>query len=353
MNQLTKRELLSIGAGTIAAGSAGCLDAVSGGSDGETAVQSSFFVLGDFAANVAGGAADADTLVPVGQHGHGWEPSGQLQRDVLTANAFVFMGEGFQPWADDIVRNVESDDANVEVIEARHGIDLLSVDGDHEGHEGHEADEGGHEADEDDHTEETGSDDHDGEDNHGGGDGHDHGDVDPHFWLDPTRAATAVETVREGLVAVDPENEETYVDNAAAYRERLAELDEAFESALASASRETVLVAGHNSFQYLGHRYGFEVHALTGISPDDSPSQRDILKAQEAIDHHGVDHVLAPVFESDRAAEQLVEETDASEVLPITPIPGQTEAWASDEWGYVEVQENVNLPSLRAALGAE
>jgi len=334
MSGPTRRDVLRIGAGTLAAGAAGCLDAVSGDNDDGTSAQSSFFVLGDFTARVAGDAADANTLVPVGQHGHGWEPSGQLQRDVLTADAFVYMGEGFQPWADDIVRNIESDDADVDVIEARHGVDLLSADGDHEDHD-----------DEDDH------DDHDGEDDHDSD--HDHSDADPHFWLDPTRAATAVETIADGLAAVDPENEATYEDNAAAYGERLAELDETFESALSSATRETVLVAGHNSFQYLGRRYGFEVHALTGLSPDDSPSQQDVRAAQAAIDRHDVDHVLAPVFESDRAAEQLVEETDASEVLPITPIPGRTEAWASDGWGYVEVQENVNLPSLRTALGAE
>jgi zinc transport system substrate-binding protein len=339
--------VLRIGAGTLAAGVAGCLDAVSGDNDDGTSAQSSFFVLGDFTARVAGDAADANTLVPVGQHGHGWEPSGQLQRDVLTADAFVYMGEGFQPWADDIVRNIESDDADVDVIEARHGVDLLSADGDHEDHDGHEGDEGDHDEEAGDQTEETEEDAHDEED------GHDHDEVDPHFWLDPTLAVTAVETIADGLAAVDPENEATYEDNAAAYGERLAELDETFESALSSATRETVLVAGHNSFQYLGRRYGFEVHALTGISPDDSPSQQDVREAQEVIDRHDVDHVLAPVFESDRAAEQLVEETDASEVLPITPIPGRTEAWASDGWGYVEVQENVNLPSLRTALGAE
>jgi len=112
-------------------------------------------------------------------------------------------------------------------------------------------------------------------------------------------------------------------------------------------------VAGHNSFQYMGHRYGFEVHALTGLSPDESPSQQDIGEAQAVVDEHGIDHVLAPVFESDRAAELLVEDTDASEVLPITPLPGRTEAWADQGWGYVEVQENVNLPTLRTALGAE
>ncbi|NHN48307.1 zinc ABC transporter solute-binding protein [Halostella sp. JP-L12] len=344
-NELTRRDALRAGVGTLAAGVAGCLGAVSGGSESDgTAVQSSFFVLGDFADRVAGDAADANTLVPVGQHGHGWEPSGQLQRDVLTADAFVYVGEGFQPWADDIVANVQSDDADVEPIAAWENVDLLPVDGDHEGDTDHED---GHE---EDHNESEGGheDAHDESE-----DDHDHGDADPHFWLDPTRAATAVETIAEGMAAVDPDNEETYAENAEAYREELAALDERFESTLSSTSRDAVLVAGHDSFGYLARRYGFEVHALTGLSPDDSPSQRDVREAQEVVDAHGIEHVLAPVFESDRAAEQLVEETDATEVLPVTALPGQREDWAADGWGYVEVQENLNLPSLATALGAE
>jgi zinc transport system substrate-binding protein len=39
-------------------------------------------------------------------------------------------------------------------------------------------------------------------------------------------------------------------------------------------------------------------------------------------------------------------------VLPLTPIPGQTEEWADNDWGYVEVMENVNLPTLEQALDA-
>ncbi|WP_135820365.1 metal ABC transporter substrate-binding protein [Halostella litorea] len=346
MNGLTRRGMLATGAGTLAAAVAGCLGGVSG-DDGGTTAEASFFVLGDFAAEVAGDAADAETLVPVGQHGHGWEPSGQLQRNVLTADAFVYMGEGFQPWADDVVANVERDDEDVEVVAARRDVDHLPPDGSHDGHD-----------DRDEHDGENHDDGHDGDD-HGDGSedhddgGHDHGDADPHFWLDPTRAATAVGTIADGFAAVDPDNESAYRDNAAAYRDRLAALDDEFEAALSSASRDAVLVAGHNSFQYMGRRYGFEVHALTSVSPDDSPSQRDIGAAQEIIERHGIDHVLAPTFEADRAAELLVEDTDASEVLPITPIPGRTEAWADEGWGYVEVQEHVNLPSLRTALGAE
>jgi zinc transport system substrate-binding protein len=113
-----------------------------------------------------------------------------------------------------------------------------------------------------------------------------------------------------------------------------------------------VLVAGHNAFQYLGERYGFEVHALTGISPDDSPTPRDIERAQAVVEDEGVSHVLAPVFESDRAARRLAEETSVEGVLPITALAGRTEEWDEQGWRYEDVMREVNLATLREALGA-
>lgn len=311
MCELTRRGFL-LGAGGAMAATAGCLGGPTAARDGG-GVQASFFVVSDLAANVAGDAMPVETLVPFGQHGHGWEPGPSVQRAVASADAFVYVGEGFQPWADKIVRNLRSDGADVPVIEAWANIELRS---------------GNHEE-------------------------HDHGASDPHFWLDTERAGQAVENVDNGLAAADPANADAYAANAAAYTDRLAALDAAYRKRLADRTGDTVLVAGHNSFQYLAERYGFHVEALTGIAPDASPTPSDIARAQTAIDEHAVEYILAPVFESDRAARQLVAETDARAVLPLTPVPTLTEEWRENGWGYLEVMAEVNLPSLARALGAE
>ncbi|WP_101294465.1 metal ABC transporter substrate-binding protein [Halegenticoccus soli] len=401
MSGYTRRRALGIGAGVAVAAFAGCLGEGGDGSGGATGgdgepVQASFFVLSDFADSVAGDAVEVGNLVPFGQHGHGWEPGPDIQRTVLRSDALVYMGDGFQPWADKIVQNVRDNDEDVSVIAAREDVDLLGPPGeggDDHGHGDHEGGEHGH----DDHAEDdhghndTAEDDHDHEaggnetdhgheaggnetggheggshdehaeeshEEHGEhgdheGDGHDHGPHDPHFWLDPTRAATAVENVRRGLVEVYPDRESAFADNAAAYASELEALDEEFRSSLDGRERDDVLVAGHNAFQYLGNRYGFTVHALTGLAPDSQASPRDVSRAQALIEEHGITHVLAPVFESDRAAKQLVEETDATEAVPLTPVPTLKAEWAEKGWGFVDVMRNVNLPSLQKALGAE
>ncbi|MFD1564547.1 metal ABC transporter substrate-binding protein [Haloarchaeobius amylolyticus] len=486
MSQHTRRRVIATGLGAATFGTiAGCLSDNSG-SDG-TVAQSSFFVFGDFANEVAGDTATAETLVPIGQHGHGWEPGPKVQGTVLESDLFIHGTEGFQPWADDLVQSLRDDGADVQTVAVGEGITLAEGGHDHEeeadhdhdeahsddpldshavshacghmedddmdpltaapsaadaatfsqthqpyavelpeatGYVAFEADGGGeyafftdthdavrpvsgsvvHEAhgvencdgieaydvvhtetgtvtleltgdtgssvtvlaegvsrDDGEHDHEHGTeDDHDhaGDDEEAHADdddGHDHdhaGGRDPHFWLDPTRAKQAVETVRDSFADVDSDNASAYTENADAYSARLDELDETFQSELQDVSKDVVFVAGHDAFQYLGQRYGFDVQTLTGLSPDDQPTPRDIERAQEIIADHDLEYVCADPLESQTAAEQLVEETDATDVLPLTPIPGQTQEWADDGWGYVEIMENINLETLTEALDA-
>ncbi|MDZ7689297.1 MAG: metal ABC transporter substrate-binding protein [Halobacteriales archaeon] len=359
----TRRSVLTTLSGAGAAGLTGCLSGNSATDDGagfDAAV--SFPVIYDFTANVVPESAEAENLVPVGQHGHGWEPSPDVQRSVASADAFVYVFEGFQPWADDMVANLRNDNPDVAVVEAGADVELLEVgesvhehgDGEgheedghaHEDHNGTEGDHGDDEGHEEDH--EGGHEESEGDE----GEEHDHedGNANPHFWLDPLRAKTTVDSVADGLA--EAHGTDGYTENAEAYKSRLDELHEDFESSLSSASKDTVLVAGHDAFAYLGARYGFRVETLTGVSPDQQPSPQDIRRAQDLIDEEGIEYVLAPVFESDRAARSLVNDTTATEVLPITAFAGFSQDWLDDGWGYVEVMRNVNLSSLEKALEA-
>lgn len=348
---LTRRDVLRAGGGAFGLGFAGCLGAAGDassdvGTDGAPRVQASFFVVYDLARRIGGDAATVESVVPFGQHAHGWEPSPSVVRAVLTSNAFVYAGRGFQPWADDLVATIESDAPEVTVVDARRGIDLVDASGgdnhddleDHDDAEHH--DEKEHDGEEHDHHDH----DHD--------EVHDHGNADPHFWLDPRRTKQAVENVRDAFAEMNPDAADAYRDGAGAYLTDLDALDATFETALTDAEQDAVLVAGHDAFGYLGHRYGFEVYALTGLAPDAEPSARAIREAQAIIDAHGIEHVLAPALESQKAAEQLVAETDATAVLPITSLAGLTDEWQANGWGYLEVMERVNLPSLETALGA-
>ncbi|WP_324665446.1 metal ABC transporter substrate-binding protein [Haloarcula sediminis] len=338
MVEYTRRRLLGATAGIAGLGAiAGC----SGGSGQSNAadVQASFFVFNDIAEHVAGDSASTDLLVPIGQHGHGWEPGPSVREDIYDTSVFAHGMEGFQPWVDDILDDLEADGAEVTPVDVSVDVSLLEFGAAHDEHES-----GAHG------TASEGDEHHD---EHESADGdHDHESVDPHFWLDPTRVATAADTVRAALAAFDGDNADSYADNAAAYQDRLADLDGRIESRLADASKGTLLVAGHNAFGYLSERYGINVEALTDASPDDEPTLNDRERARTVVREHGLTYICADPLESQTMAEELVAETDADEVLPLTAMPGLRESWQESDWGYIDVMEQVNLPTLTKALEA-
>ena len=369
--ELTRRRLLAVGVGTAGVGAlAGCLDGSAsdgtgsgdGTASGSTTATSSFFVFSSIAGAVAGDATATDLLVPVGQHGHGWEPGPRVREEIYDADLLVHGPETFQPWIDDVLADLDGDGAEVTTVDVAHDVDLLPADGNH-GHEGEHTGEhqgtdhhdDGHE--ETDHHDENRGTDHHDDEGHGEtepnhDEGHNHGSTDPHFWMDPARVATAVETVEAGFADVDPDNADAYAENAETFREELTDLDARIEGVVDDAATDTLLVAGHDSFGYLADHYGVHVEALTGISPDDRPTTRDIQHAQEVIDEHGLRYVCADPLESQQAAEQLVAETDAEAVLPLTAMPGRTDEWDEEGWGYVDVMTEVNVPTLSRALDA-
>lgn len=337
MGEYTRRRLLSTTAGIAGlAAFAGCTgtesDSDASSTEGLTA-QASFFVFGDFASQVAGDAATADTLVPIGQHGHGWEPGPRVREAIRNADLFTHGVPGFQPWADDVLRDLEEDEAAVATIDVSSDIDLLEPgEHDHANEETHEGERAHGESREKEHDRGEGK--------------------DPHFWTDPLRAKEAVNAIRQGLADVDAANAEAYAENAAEYRDRLDDLHDRTESLVADASKNTVLLAGHDAFQYFGDRYGVEVEALTNVSPDDRSTPKDIERAQEVVGTHDLRYICADPLESQRAAEQLVTETGIEAVLPLTAMPGLKEEWDEEGWGYLGVMENVNLPTLERALDA-
>ena len=214
--EYTRRRLLATTAGIAGLGAlAGCSE---GSGTTSADVQSSFFVFGDIVANVAGDGATTDLLVPIGQHGHGWEPGPSVREAIADASLFVHGMAGFQPWVDSIVADLEADGADVRAVDVSADVSLLGFD--ESGHDEHESE-----------SHESGHDEHESE-----GDGHDHGSMDPHFWMDPRRVETAVGTVQRALTDIDGENADRYADNADAFRSRLTALDERIESRLAEAS---------------------------------------------------------------------------------------------------------------------
>nr|WP_176705174.1 metal ABC transporter substrate-binding protein [Halobacterium sp. GN101] len=321
---LSRRRTLTVGAGVLSAGLAGCI--TSGDTDGDpesgpTVAVASFFSFYDFARKiVADTPITVRNLIPTGLHGHGWEPNASITKEILDADALIHVGPDFQPWVDRAIESLDDDDADTQRINVRDGVELVdlaaSLDRDEEGI------------------------------------GQNRG-KDPHFWLDPNRAKQSIDNLTEGFVQLAPSHENTLRTNAAAYKSGvLDELDDAYAAIFDRADRDVVQLAAHNAFQYLGTAYDIEMRPLVvNLAASGTVKASDIMDAKQTIDDNDITYIGAAVFETRRPAEQLLSETDVEAYYPVTPYAGVREDWVKQGWGYEEIARNINMPTFKLLLG--
>ncbi|MDC0838116.1 zinc ABC transporter substrate-binding protein, partial [Limnoraphis robusta] len=134
---------------------------------------------------------------------------------------------------------------------------------------------------------------------HGHGHGHDHGhghhhhhhgEFNPHIWLDPKRAIQQVENIRDGLIATDPEGAEKYTANAAAFIEKLRELDAEITQKLAPFAGQTFVVF-HDFAPYFAERYNLISQSFVGI-PEQNPSPQDVQRVMNTVAESGLQTIL-------------------------------------------------------------
>jgi len=155
-----------------------------------------------------------------------------------------------------------------------------------------------------------------------------------------------VDEIVANFVIVDPNNELDYIANGQALKDRFAQLDRDFESSLASCSNDEV-IASHDAYGYLARRYDFEVHAITGFSPQDEPSAKILAELKEEAEE-GITHILIEENNVRRFADTLARETGL-ETLPVNPLGRGTLDPSQD---FFDVMET-NLNSIKMALSCQ
>lgn len=239
-----------------------------------------------FAANVAGEAADVESLLPpaVGPHDYQFKPR-DLQR-INAADLIIVNGLELEPWLKRLRVSLGKQPRPV-IIELSAGLGKELI------HDEPDAilafDAKPH--------------DHD----HDHGHDHHHGPINPHIWLDPRLALRAVTNILQGLQQADPANAARYASNAVAYVARLQTLDADLERAI-SALKHRNIVTFHNAFPYFTRRYGLKLAGVVEAVPDVSPSPKYLARLGQAIRDRGVKAIFTEPQFSQRLADRLAKD---------------------------------------------
>jgi zinc transport system substrate-binding protein len=169
---------------------------------------------------------------------------------------------------------------------------------------------------------------------------------DPHVWLDPIRLATITEAVAAELSRADASHAADYHANAVRLAARLHALDRDYREGLAHCER-TQFVTSHAAFGYLAQRYGLQMIAISGLSPDAEPSPKRLSDLEALVRQDGITTIFSEVLVSPALAETLARDVGVKTAV-LDPIEGLPSA--ESQQNYLTIMR-ANLATLRQANG--
>lgn len=304
---------------------AGCSDEATVSNEGKEAtelelihVYTSFYPLYDFAAKIGGDAVKVRSITPPGAEPHDFEPSPKDMVSLADADLFVYNGSGFEPWAEQALKTL--DGTNTRIVNATEHLDTVTSG---EGHFKHSDDEGEHV-----HT-------------------HSHGERDPHVWLDPNLAKQQAQMIKDALVEIDADRADVYEANFEHLAAQFDELDQTLRNVTQTAEKKEFVVS-HAAFGHLAHRYGLEQVAVSGLSPSDEPSSKELQQVIDFAKEHDVHYIMFDVLVSPKVA-NAVKESIGAEVLRLHSLENLTEEELGRGEDYFSIMEQ-NIANLEKAL---
>ena len=179
---------------------------------------------------------------------------------------------------------------------------------------------------------------------------------DPHVWMDPDRWALVVASVRDALIATQPDAADQFNANAEAHLAEIERLSAYSKTALASVPEQSrVLLTAHDAFNYFGETYGFEVLGIQGISTESEAGLNRIGVLVDMLVDREIGAVFVESSVSDRNIRALIE--GAAAQGHTVRIGGElfSDAMGVDgtyEGTYLGMIDH-NVTTIAAALGGE
>ena len=305
---------------------AGCGKPQETGNAGKLKVVTTIFPEYDWVRAILGDKADNAEVTMLLDNGvdlHSYQPTADDIVRISDCDLFVYVGGESDQWIEDALESAQNKDMKT--------INLMEVLGDtikeEETVEGMQESGHGHEDE-------------------------DEKEYDEHVWTSLRNASVICDAIAETLEEMDLENKEVYASNAAAYQEKLSNLDTEYQNTVDSAKQNTLLFADRFAFRYLVDDYGLNYYAaFSGCSAESEASFKTVTFLAEKLDELGLKTVLTIEKSDDRIAQTVIENTETKDqkILELNSMQSITSDEIADGVTYLSVMED-NLDVLKEAL---
>jgi len=210
--------------------------------NGKIDVVTTISTLNSFVQGVGGDKVRVTSIVPVGASPETYEPTPQDVATITKSKMLVENGAGLETWLDRLLRNAAS--PKLQTVIASEGLPVIN-------------------------------------DN-------------PHLWMDPQYAKHYVLQIRDGLIAVDPADANTFRINAMHYNDALDALTAHIRSQIATIPpSQRYMIVFHNAWQYYNDRFGITTLGFVERNPGQEPNPQQVAQLVDMAKQHNVRGVFS------------------------------------------------------------
>ncbi|AMY67988.1 metal ABC transporter substrate-binding protein [Frigidibacter mobilis] len=236
--------------------------------EGRLKAVTTFTVIADIAANVAGNAADVTSITKPGAEIHNYQPTPGDIIAAQDADLILWNGLNLEQWFERFLRNLP----DVPGVVVSQGVEPMGI-----------------------------------------AEGPYQGKPNPHAWMSPDAAMIYIDNIRDAFADHDPANAEIYRANAEAYKAEIAAAVGPIRAQLAAIPEDRRwLVTSEGAFSYLARDFGLRELYLWPINSDQQGTPRQIRRVIDAVRTHNIPAVFSESTIPADAAEQVARETGAA-----------------------------------------
>jgi zinc transport system substrate-binding protein len=282
-------------------------------------VTTTIYPLYSIAKEIGADKIKLQNLIPFGVEAHGFDPTPADMAKLSKSDLFITSSDEMEPWKDKIVKSLKIEQ---KVFDMSEHVKLRTIqEEDNEHHEDKKGHKHNHE--------------------------HEHEGIDPHYWVSLNNYILMTEAITKLFIEKDGINKDFYIQNSNNYLAKVKALKEKYDLSMATCTNKKILV-NHDAFGYFADDYEVKQYSISGMSPEDKPSAKQISELINLVKNEKINTVFFEEFASPKVAQTIAKASNVK-IDTLRPAENISKEENKKGYGYLQIMED-NLEKLKFAM---
>jgi zinc transport system substrate-binding protein len=283
-------------------------------------VTTTIYPLYSIAKEIGADKIKLQNLIPFGVEAHGFDPTPTDMAKLSKSDIFITSSDSMEPWKNKIVKSLKIEQ---KVFDMSEYVKLRTIQKENDEHHEDEKDKKEHKHE------------------------HENEGIDPHYWVSLNNYILMTETITKLFIEKDSTNKDFYIQNSNNYLAKVKALKEKYDLSMATCTNKKILV-NHDAFGYFADDYEVKQYSISGMSPEDKPSAKQISELINLVKNEKINTVFFEEFASPMVAQTIAKASNVK-IDTLRPAENISKEENKKGYGYLQIMED-NLEKLKFAM---